>query len=120
MEWFIGLCIYVIFLLIYMIFYEDKAITNHSSSDTSNSSHTKFNVTSGTSNDNHNKSNVTSDYSSSSSYNIDYLEVHTSKIGLAKKLLRDTGSKRMTKDILVERYGYSQSEAKSLAGYKGY
>ena len=50
----------------------------------------------------------------------DYLEVHTSETGLANKLLRDTGSKRMAKDILVEEYGYSQPEAKSLAGYRGY
>ncbi len=40
--------------------------------------------------------------------------------GLVKKLLRDTGSKRMTKDILTEQYGYSQSAAKGLVGYKGY
>ena len=48
------------------------------------------------------------------------IEVHTSETGLARKLLKNTGSKRMAKDILVEEYGYSQSEAKSLVGYRGY
>lgn len=81
------------------------------------------------------KSSNTSSYNSqassykSSTYNdIDddddeedeYLQVHTSETGLARKLLNNTGSKRMAKDILVEKYGYSQSEAKGLAGYKGY
>ena len=49
-----------------------------------------------------------------------YLTVHTSEKGLAKKLLKRTGSRRMAKDILVQQYGYSQSGAKHLAGYRGY
>ena len=46
--------------------------------------------------------------------------VHTSETGLAKKLLNNTGSKRAAKDILVDQYGYTQKEAKRLAGYRGY
>lgn len=48
------------------------------------------------------------------------LTVKYSEEGLVKKLLRDTGSKKMTKDILAEQYGYSQAEAKGLVGYRGY
>jgi len=46
--------------------------------------------------------------------------VKYSEDGLANKLLSDTGSKKMAKDILVANYGYSQSDAKSLVGYRGY
>ena len=46
--------------------------------------------------------------------------VHTSENGLANKLLKNTGSKRRAKDILVDQYGYTQKEAKRLAGYRGY
>lgn len=46
--------------------------------------------------------------------------VHTSENGLARKLLSDTGSKRMAKDILVDQYGYTQNNAKKLVGYRGY
>jgi len=52
-------------------------------------------------------------------YSKTYL-VHTSESGLADKLLSRTGSKRVAKDILVDQYGYSQNEAKSLVGYRGY
>ena len=53
------------------------------------------------------------------SFNNSY-QVKYSETGLANKLLANTGSKRMAKDILVGQYGYSQSEAKSLVGYRGY
>ena len=52
---------------------------------------------------------------SSHDYKIKY-----SKTGLANKLLENTGSKRMAKDILVEEYDIVESEAKKLVGYKGY
>jgi len=48
------------------------------------------------------------------------LAVKYSEEGLVKKLLDNTGSKRMTKDILAEQYGYSPSEAKELIEYIGY
>ena len=50
-----------------------------------------------------------------STYSIKY-----SKEGLAKKLLRNTGSKSMAKDILVKEYGVSEYEAKNLVGYRPY
>jgi len=46
--------------------------------------------------------------------------VKYSEDGLAKKLLSNTKSKKMAKNILVKGYGYSESRAKNLAGYKGY
>ena len=46
--------------------------------------------------------------------------VKYSEKGLVKKLLNNTGSKKITKDILVEEYGYSQSKAKKLVGYREY
>lgn len=47
------------------------------------------------------------------------LYVHTSENGLAHKLVSNTKSKRIAKDILVDEYGYTESEAKKLVGYKG-
>lgn len=46
--------------------------------------------------------------------------VKYSENGLAQKLLSDTKSKKMSKDILVKEYGYSETNAKNLVGYKGY
>lgn len=46
--------------------------------------------------------------------------VKYSENGLAQKLLSDTKSKKMSKNILVKEYGYSESNAKSLVGYRGY
>ena len=48
-----------------------------------------------------------------STYSIRY-----SKEGLAKKLLRNTGSKYMAQKILVNEYGVSEYEAKNLVGYR--
>lgn len=48
-----------------------------------------------------------------SSYSIKY-----SRRGLASKLLANTGSKKMAKNILVDQYGVNESEAKRLVGYK--
>ena len=46
--------------------------------------------------------------------------VKYSEDGLAEKLLNNTGSKKFAKDILIKKYGYSESDAKNLVGYKGY
>lgn len=46
--------------------------------------------------------------------------VRYSEEGLARKLINDTGSKKFAKDILVKEYGFSESNAKNLVGYKGY
>lgn len=46
--------------------------------------------------------------------------VKYSEDGLATKLLNNTGSKKMAKDILVREYGYNESNAKALVGYRGY
>ena len=46
--------------------------------------------------------------------------VRYSEEGLARKLLNDTGSKKFAKDILVKEYGFSESSAKNLVGYRGY
>ena len=59
-------------------------------------------------------------------YNSDQVEklstnrVKYSEDGLVQKLLSDTKSKKMAKNILVENYGYSEINAKSLVGYIGY
>lgn len=44
-------------------------------------------------------------------------KVQCSENGLTKKLLSDTKSKKMTKNILVKQYGYSESNAKNLVEY---
>ena len=47
-------------------------------------------------------------------------KVRYSEEGLARKLINDTGSKKFAKDILVKEYGFSESSAKNLVGYRGY
>lgn len=47
-----------------------------------------------------------------------HYQIKYSETGLTKKLLKDTGSKAHTKNILIDNYGVSESRANKLVGWK--
>jgi len=78
----------------------------------------KSDIISADSSDNSNtKSNILNNNLSSKKR---YTPINTSRSGLAKKLIYNTGSKEEAKDILIETYGLSQSEAEELVGLNYY